>query len=107
MNHHSIAAVSLPLALYLLLSVWYFELIIRLRTVNRFLGIGLLYSLLFAAAFAGALAFVCTLSGSAHFNRCLAGWLLIVLGVYTGVQIVYFGIFKTYFTFSSLGAPPR
>lgn len=103
MNHHSIAAVSLPLALYLLLSVWYFELIIRLRTVNRFLGIGLLYSLLFAAAFAGALAFICTLSGSAHFNRCLAGWLLIVLGVYTGVQIVYFGIFKTYFTFSSLG----
>lgn len=95
--------VKIPLYLYVFLSIVYFELLVRLKTVDIFFGIGLLYSLLFAVVAAAVLYFFSSFARSERVNRIVTGLLLLITGVYFGLQLVYHGIFATFFTVSSFG----
>lgn len=92
-----------PLYLYFYLCFLYFELLVRIKTVDGFFGIGLLYTALFSVVAAAVFYFFSGLAKKEKTNRIVAGVLLAVIGVYYGLQIVYYGIFATFFTVSSFG----
>ncbi len=80
--------------------IW-MELVFRLAVVDRFFSDGLFYILGFTVATAGILGVVCTLF-SKKVNRILCTVLLGAVALVFSSQIVYFGVFDTFYILYSV-----
>lgn len=82
-------------------TVLFYEIIFRIRAVPSFWGIGLCYILLFSIPIACLITAFCTVFPP-KINRIFAFIFMAVLFLFYLSQIIYFGIFKTNYTFFSL-----
>ena len=88
---------------YISASVFFMETILRIATVGgSFFSLGVLISLLFSLGAATLLFIICTFFPPAT-NRRLALALLILMATLFGSQLVYYGIFTTFYTVYSAG----
>ncbi|HCX03971.1 MAG TPA: hypothetical protein DHM42_05740, partial [Clostridiales bacterium] len=82
--------------LILSIIIYYMELILRLNTKASFFNFGLLYSLILAVASAS---FICLISSFFKRKRKMVFIILIIFTTYLyASQLVYFDIFKTYYS---------
>lgn len=86
---------------FLAASLLWMEVVFRLATVEHFFGGGLFFVLFFTLAAAALLYVVCTLFDTKINRRVVLG-LLILLGAVFSSQIVYFGVFDTYYILYSV-----
>lgn len=85
---------------YFIISLSFMEAVLRMSTTGGFIGIGLLYSFLFSVPFAIVIYIICTLFR----NRVCIRLFKIIIGVLSVVfcsQIIYFKIFRTFYTLYS------
>lgn len=88
---------------YISASVFFMETILRIATVGgSFFSLGVLISLLFSLGAATLFFIICTFFPPAT-NRRLALALLILMATLFGSQLVYYGIFTTFYTVYSAG----
>lgn len=88
--------------LYMPVSVFFLEVVMRLAVMDAFFDIGLLFILIFSFVFGLLLAALCT-SFKQKINRRIALWCLGILGVFYSFYYVYYSFFKTFFVWSTLG----
>ncbi len=87
---------------FLPLAILWIEWVFRASTVDRFFGGGLGFILGFTLAAAALLAVLCTLFKT-KVNRVIVIVLLAALATVYSSQIVYYGVFNTYYILYSLG----
>ena len=87
---------------FLPLAMLWMELVFRISTVDRFFGGGLGFIFGFTVAAAALLAVLCTLCKT-KVNRVIVIVLLAALATVYSSQIVYYGVFNTYYILYSLG----
>ncbi|MBQ9861382.1 MAG: LTA synthase family protein [Clostridia bacterium] len=87
--------------LYLLLAFVWMELIFRLFVVDRFFGVGLFLSFLFTLPLALLGYLLCTF-GNEKVNRGVAIGVLAAVALIISSQIVYYGIFGTFYILYSV-----
>lgn len=91
------------LFLYFAASLFFMEVILRVATVGgSFFSLGVLISLLFSLGLATFFFIICTFF-SPTINRRLAVGLLAFMAALFGSQVVYHGIFTTFYTVYSAG----
>jgi len=89
------------LLFYFIISIFYMELIIRLATMDSFFSIGLLYSFLFSVFFA-VIFFIISSCSKKKLNHIFASILLGFSAIIFSSQLVYFKIFRIFYTAYSL-----
>ena len=72
------------------------ELIFRLFVIERFFDVGLFLVVLFTIPIAAVVFLLCTF-GKARFNRAIAIGILALFTLVFCSQIVYFGVFDTFY----------
>ncbi len=96
------SATQWNLAWFLPASLVWMELLFRLATVKVFFGSGLWFILLFSLPIAGLLFLLCTWFKKPAINRGITLGLLIAMALVFSSQIVYFGVFDTYYILYSV-----
>jgi hypothetical protein len=99
---HGSTLEGLDLLVYILFSVFYMELILRFNTSEKFISIGLLYSLLFSLSLSAGVYLIATLFRDKARNF-ITSFALIALGLLFSSQLIYFKFFKTFYTVYSAG----
>ena len=99
---HGSTLEGLDLLVYILISVFYMELILRFNTSEKFISIGLVYSLLFSLSLSAGVYLLATLFKDKARNF-ITSFALIALGLLFSSQLIYFKFFKTFYTVYSAG----
>ncbi|MEL7657566.1 MAG: LTA synthase family protein, partial [Bacillota bacterium] len=99
---HGSTLEGLDLLVYILISVFYMELILRFNTSEKFVAIGLVYSLLFSLSLSAGVYLIATLFKDKARNF-ITSFALIALGLLFSSQLIYFKFFKTFYTVYSAG----
>ncbi len=98
-HRHAVPARPVPVwafLLYLPLAFVWMELIFRIFTVDRFFGVGLFLSFLFTLPLALVGYLLCTF-GKNKVNRGIAIGVLSAVALIISSQIVYYGVFDTFY----------
>ena len=94
---------NFDLFLFFFISLFYFEIVLKLFTCKSFFDTGLIFMPLFTVCEALFLKIICSIFPEKA-NRTVAGILMSVLFVLFGTQAVYHGFFDKYLIFFSLTA---
>ena len=89
------------LLIILILATWAYELVTRISTVGNFVGIGIVISL-GAAMIAGTLQYLIAILFKERARKPVACVLTVIYALLCGGQVVYNGIFYTYYTVYSM-----
>ena len=90
------------LAWFLPVALIFMELVFRLATVKGFFSSGLIFILLFSLPFSVLLFLLCTLSKNQKVNYGVTIGILAFLALVFCSQVVYFGVFDTYYILYSV-----
>ena len=90
------------LAWFLPVALIFMELVFRLATVKGFFSSGLIFILLFSLPFSVLLFLLCTLSKNQKVNYGVTIGILSFLALVFCSQVVYFGVFDTYYILYSV-----
>lgn len=93
---------NLNLLLYFVISLFLMEFFLRLDTTKDFLSQGFIISLVFATVLAIIYFIICSFFQK-KISYILSSLLLIVTGFIFFSQLIYYNIFKTFYTFYSVG----
>ncbi len=88
--------------LFIFLSLVYFELLYRIFVFNS-ITTDFIYPFIVSIPTSGLIILNCSLINKRRFSIIAASVILIVTTILYGLQIVYYSIFRTYFSFYSLG----
>lgn len=88
--------------LYMPISVFFMEIVMKLAVMDSFFDIGLMFTLIFSGVIGLLLAALCT-SFKQRTGRRIALWCLGFLGFFFSFYYVYYSFFKTFFVWSTLG----
>lgn len=90
------------LLLYFILSLFFMEFLLRLATTKNFLSLGFFISLLIALTLAVVFYIICSLFEN-KINFILSSIFLAITGFTYLSQLIYYHIFKTFYSFYSIG----